>query len=261
MLSKRLLATALTLSLSSLVLADPLAPCTINMDASCPNAVGGVCGAEFSGGVSCLFAALPNCYDSGLQSYKVTVAAPVTITFPSGELTSLEVFFAGQDAATGQMIFFDSLVGGNQVDAPLSTNGSCPVVMPPRQMLEFSAPVKRIEVTASGGTAWIDTFMVNPVSTCGDGVLDFGEDCDDVGETATCDADCTTAECGDGTLNTTAGEECDDGNADPADGCNNECMLFVPIPTVSQWGVAVMLGLIMIFGTVAFRNRPAVQRT
>ena len=34
---------------------------------------------------------------------------------------------------------------------------------------------------------------------------------DDGGESATCDADCTVAECGDGTLNVRAGEECDDG--------------------------------------------------
>ncbi len=58
---------------------------------------------------------------------------------------------------------------------------------------------------------------------CGDGfVCDVGagctnpEDCDDAGESATCNSDCTTHVCGDGQINTTAGEECDDAglNAD-----------------------------------------------
>gem|GEM_PF-3376918 len=47
---------------------------------------------------------------------------------------------------------------------------------------------------------------------CGDGVIQsLFETCDDAGESATCDADCTAVACGDGTLNTTAGEVCDDG--------------------------------------------------
>ena len=46
-------------------------------------------------------------------------------------------------------------------------------------------------------------------ATCGDGVTDPGEDCDDKGESKNCNADCTKAVCGDGILNTTAGETCD----------------------------------------------------
>ncbi len=47
--------------------------------------------------------------------------------------------------------------------------------------------------------------------SCGDGAVnDTGEDCDDGGESASCDADCTAAECGDGTTNNAAGESCDD---------------------------------------------------
>src|SRR5690606_9771444 len=41
------------------------------------------------------------------------------------------------------------------------------------------------------------------------------------GETATCDADCITAECGDGTPNTTAGEACD--TAGDSMTCNTDC--------------------------------------
>ena len=44
---------------------------------------------------------------------------------------------------------------------------------------------------------------------CGDGLADDGEDCDDAGESAACDSDCTFAACGDGTLNITVGKECE----------------------------------------------------
>ncbi len=67
------------------------------------------------------------------------------------------------------------------------------------------------------------------VAECGDGVLNVtaGEECDDAGGSATCDSDCSVAECGDGVLNVTAGEECDDGagNSDTEpDACRTDCM-------------------------------------
>jgi cysteine-rich repeat protein len=60
---------------------------------------------------------------------------------------------------------------------------------------------------------------------CGDGTVNAvsGETCDDVGESAACDDDCTAAACGDGTLNVTAGEACDDGNTADGDGCDASC--------------------------------------
>ncbi len=64
-------------------------------------------------------------------------------------------------------------------------------------------------------------------SECGDSNVDteYGEDCDDGTETATCDDNCTDVSCGDGDLNVTAGEECDDGNTDAGDGCDASCLL------------------------------------
>lgn len=55
---------------------------------------------------------------------------------------------------------------------------------------------------------------------CGDGVASASEACDTGTNTATCDFDCTAPSCGDGVVNFAVGEQCDDGNADPADGCN-----------------------------------------
>lgn len=57
---------------------------------------------------------------------------------------------------------------------------------------------------------------------CGDGYVNLVvEDCDDGMQTATCDGDCTIAVCGDTYINPLAGENCDDGNMIPDDGCDN----------------------------------------
>jgi cysteine-rich repeat protein len=66
---------------------------------------------------------------------------------------------------------------------------------------------------------------VRPV-LCGDGLVEGGEECDD-GNNAPgdgCAADCTIEPfCGDGTLDD--GEECDDGNNAPGDGCDPDCIV------------------------------------
>ncbi|MEZ4223888.1 MAG: hypothetical protein R3B13_23260 [Polyangiaceae bacterium] len=56
---------------------------------------------------------------------------------------------------------------------------------------------------------------------CGDGATDPGEECDDGGDSANCDKDCTYASCGDSTYNPAAGEDCDTGGDSSA--CNYDC--------------------------------------
>jgi cysteine-rich repeat protein len=65
------------------------------------------------------------------------------------------------------------------------------------------------------------------LASCGDGTINLTalETCDDSGESLTCDVDCTAAVCGDFVTNTTAGEECDDGNTVPGDGCDALCVV------------------------------------
>lgn len=76
---------------------------------------------------------------------------------------------------------------------------------------------------------------------CSDGELDPGEQCDhgaeprvecDYGEFAceVCSVDCLLTPgvvrlCGDGAVNTAYGEECDDGNEEPGDGCEADCTI------------------------------------
>jgi cysteine-rich repeat protein len=58
-----------------------------------------------------------------------------------------------------------------------------------------------------------------------------------------CDADCTLAICGDGTLNITAGEQCDDGDNNNGDGCdencNNEALALAPL---NQFNIGDSIG-------------------
>ena len=65
-----------------------------------------------------------------------------------------------------------------------------------------------------------------PTSTCGNSIVEDGEECDD-GNTRNrdgCDLECQNeddARCGDGVVG--GDEECDDGNTIPGDGCDNRC--------------------------------------
>jgi hypothetical protein len=55
---------------------------------------------------------------------------------------------------------------------------------------------------------------------CGDSFVWTGQEaCDDGGDSATCDGDCTVVDCGDNYINGAAGESCDDGNNDNSDSC------------------------------------------
>jgi cysteine-rich repeat protein len=72
---------------------------------------------------------------------------------------------------------------------------------------------------------WDATCACAIAPACGDGNVDPGEACDDAGESATCNADCSLSACLDGVLNVTAGEACDDG-AESAT-CNADCSAAV----------------------------------
>jgi cysteine-rich repeat protein len=76
----------------------------------------------------------------------------------------------------------------------------------------------------SSGFPWgqtsISTSAFRLSDTCGNGTVDAGEECDDGGDSATCDADCTKRSCGDGYKNSVAGELCDWGEPGP---CDRDC--------------------------------------
>jgi cysteine-rich repeat protein len=61
-------------------------------------------------------------------------------------------------------------------------------------------------------------------TVCGNGLREVGEDCDDGNQDPTdgCTAACKVASCGDGTVQAGV-EECDDGNFSETDACTNQC--------------------------------------
>ncbi|MCH8314789.1 MAG: hypothetical protein IIA64_02345 [Planctomycetes bacterium] len=138
----------------------PLEPCTIDFEGACPNQ-GELCGAMFDGGSGCVIDFLPFCYSSGLFSYRIDPepGRPLTISL-SGDLVSLEVFFANVTGSTGEMRFFNA--DNKEVGEPLTTNGNCVQFMPDMQLVVFDVPVRFIEVTATDGQVYIDDFSINP---------------------------------------------------------------------------------------------------
>lgn len=60
---------------------------------------------------------------------------------------------------------------------------------------------------------------------CGNGILEFGESCDDNNTISGdgCSDICIIEFCGDGTVQAGLGEQCDDGNTIPNDGCSSTC--------------------------------------
>jgi cysteine-rich repeat protein len=78
-------------------------------------------------------------------------------------------------------------------------------------------------VESSSGA--IESSSEGPGGVCGNGIVEGNEDCDDSGESATCDANCTDAMCGDATHNATAGEACDAGGESFV--CDVDCTLPV----------------------------------
>src|SRR5262249_48335918 len=76
--------------------------------------------------------------------------------------------------------------------------------------------------TAPNGTSGYVTLLPPPF-TCGHGVLEPGEQCDDGNaiDGDGCDSNCTPTGCGNGVV--TAGEICDDGNTTSGDGCSADC--------------------------------------
>jgi cysteine-rich repeat protein len=65
---------------------------------------------------------------------------------------------------------------------------------------------------------------------CGDGVIDTEETCDDGASNAdnvpdACRLDCQPSRCGDLVVDLQRGEQCDDGNQTPGDGCDDQCLM------------------------------------
>jgi cysteine-rich repeat protein len=96
---------------------------------------------------------------------------------------------------------------------------------------------------------------------CGDGAVDGAEQCDTAGPSTTCDYDCTFVQCGDGVVNPFAGEQCDDGNQNPNDGCAPTCQYSACIqqaPAFPGWAAIAGASLLTATAAVMLRRRTAI---
>ena len=81
------------------------------------------------------------------------------------------------------------------------------------------------------GSGWVcaaNQAVCIPIGGCGNGIVSAEEVCDDgnVVDGDGCSADCRSTEtCGNGIVDSKAGESCDDGNRTNGDGCSDNCTL------------------------------------
>lgn len=139
---------------------------------------------------------------------------------PSGTITSSAIVVAlssgwvGAGPVTYQVPDLTGLPGWNAA-----------LAVPARQAVFASVGVQ-LDTGMPGTDGHVQTLssMTHVIGEyCGDGVTTSPEACDTGGESATCDADCTTVMCGDGTINGSAGEDCDP----PGGGtCSPTCTLL-----------------------------------
>lgn len=97
------------------------------------------------------------------------------------------------------------------------------------------------EACDDANTVNTDACVNCQAARCGDGFVQTGVETCDLGAAnsdapnATCRTNCMPARCGDGILDTARGEQCDDGNTTPADGCSATCQFELP-PTAELIG-------------------------
>jgi len=143
--------------------------------------------------------------DQSLTLFVIPVGG-VTLT---GQLT-VEIFTPDGQGA-GNSFFIGSNPNGQTAPSYLAA-ADCGVPNPtPTGNLGF--PNMHIVMNVHG-----DTGGVNP---CGNGTCDVFENC------LSCPADCPPCVCGNGILE--PGEECDDGNTSPDDGCDANCQIEGPV--------------------------------
>jgi len=122
-------------------------------------------------------------------------------------------------AVCGDGIVHDLIEGcddGNKIDNDACSNACVPASCGDA-ILQMSE-----ECDDGNGSDLDDCTTLCNLAVCGDGFIHAGvEQCDDAGESPTCDADCTPAMCGDKVVNPKAGETCDAGMETAA--CDDDC--------------------------------------
>jgi len=135
---------------------------------------------------------------------------------------SLLTLACGEDGTAGSQ-------GGTDSSTDAGTSTGAPTTGAPTDPTTGDDPTTATSMSASDGTTTDPTTTGETTTTgvvpptCGDGVVDDGEGCDDgnADNTDACLDTCQSASCGDGFVG--PGEACDDGNAVDDDECSNGC--------------------------------------
>lgn len=131
------------------------------------------------------------------------------------------------DMNQSQPLAVNSNVGGKwaKIGTVTVSNGTIVVTVRNNQLCPQGAPnsTPHCYVQADAVMAVLTQASASG-SSCGDGQVQAGEECDDGNQTNTdaCTTQCKNARCGDTWVQYPA-EECDDGNQIAADGCTNAC--------------------------------------
>jgi fibro-slime domain-containing protein len=127
----------------------------------------------------------------------------------------------------------DAVAGTFTLNAATADASGAPLNLVAGSVYEIA--VFQAERNPGGSNYMLELGAFNPApskctSTCGDGILTIGEQCDDgvnAGGYNKCGPGCVLSEyCGDGVL-TAPQEHCDDGNRVDGDSCNNACRRLV----------------------------------
>ena len=107
-----------------------------------------------------------------------------------------------------------------------------------------------------------DCTNVCVAAVCGDSIVwnqgAGSEACDEGGETATCNADCSVPFCSNGVVELNAGEECDDGGLDQGDGCSATCQFeVIQVPSLTTPLLGLLVGALLAGGGWLARARAA----
>ena len=145
------------------------------------------------------------CGDSVVQSQFGEVCDP------PGSITPNGVCRADCSTLSIMVLCGDGEVQGSEKCDPGNPNANPPIPPAPGHLNDADSPFDDCRTLLE----------VPPCTFCGDGVQQFGEDCDpaDPNGPANCPENCTF--CGNGVVD--AGELCDDGNSDDDDECRNNC--------------------------------------
>jgi len=230
-----------------------------------------------------------------IASQMLDLNAPLTMALSGGTFSGTPSFqFSGvsDGAVSGSLINYSippqnfSSPGNLPVDGTLATLGGDTLLELTGSQLQVdlgSAPTIVTEVNECAlrilvcvfflttAEITIDSLVYNDVqmnlvgtapavATCGDGVLDPGEGCDDGNTTGGdgCSAVCQPEVCGNGVLD--PGETCDDGNTADGDGCPSTCQLDpAGVPALGPWGVVGLASLLAAAGGRVARRRVSAE--